>query len=73
MQGGTNIEEKLFNQILVGDNIDRNDKGEATFTNITLSVCAMQAVTYNDNTSIPVEFDTNNIPSDFVSDYDFAE
>lgn len=73
VQGGTNIEEKLFNQILVGDNIDRNDKGEATFTNITLSVCAMQAVTYNDNTSIPVEFDTNNIPKDFVSDYDFAE
>ena len=56
VEGGTNIEEKLFDQILVGDDIERNEQGVASFTNITLSVCAMQAVTYNDNKEVPVAF-----------------
>ncbi len=69
VKGGTNIDEKLFDQILVGDNIDRNEQGTASFTDITLSVCAMQAVTYNDNDAEPVDFDVNNIPDGFVGNY----
>lgn len=73
VEGGTNIEEKLFDQILVGDDIERNEQGVASFTNITLSVCAMQAVTYNDNKEVPVDFDANNIPDGFVGDYTIVE
>ncbi|QUN11524.1 hypothetical protein KEC48_08400 [Clostridium sp. C1] len=69
VNGGTHIEEKLFNQILVGDDIDRNPQGEASFTDITLSVCAMQAVTYNDGTEVEVAFNAENIPPAFVDGY----
>ena len=69
VNGGTHIGEKLFNQILVGDDIDRNPQGEASFTDITLSVCAMQAVTYNDNVETDVAFNADNIPDGFVGDY----
>ncbi|MBM6966919.1 hypothetical protein [Massilimicrobiota timonensis] len=73
VQGGTDIEEKLFDKILVGDDIKRNENGEASFNNITLSVCAMQAVTYNDDDKVTVAFDADNIPDGFVNGYTIAE
>lgn len=73
VKGGTDITDKLFDKILVGSDLDRNSDGTVNFTNIQLSVCAMQAVTYIDGEEQEVTFNTDNIPTGFATGYMFNE